>query len=148
MFDAAGSAAHFTLSRAKLRGPADSRIHPHDKQTDSLSVQRAGRRSAGRERGGSSPAGTLHSGPSWRSQLWEPWTWLDGRAGSSIRTWNRRVSSKTQERRLTSPLMKYLRVKSVLDSRNLLFRNCLLSLPFFHSVTSSWSGFENNARKR
>lgn len=41
---------------------------------------------------------------------------------------------------LTSSFMKYLRVKSFRDRRKVLFRNCLLSLPFFHSVDSNWSG--------
>lgn len=40
---------------------------------------------------------------------------------------------------LTSSLMKYLRVKSFWESRKVRLRNCLLSLPFFHSVASNSS---------
>lgn len=66
----------------------------------------------------------------------------------SLWTLNRRVTSNTWKTQLTSPLMKYLRVKSVLDRRNLLFTNCLFSLPFFHSVASNRSGVESNTRQK
>lgn len=37
-------------------------------------------------------------------------------------------------------MRKYLRVKSFWDSRKILFRNCLLSLPFFQRTDSNNSG--------
>lgn len=48
--------------------------------------------------------------------------------------------------KLTSSLIKYLRVKSFRDSRKILFKNCLLSLPFFHSVDSNRSGLDTANR--
>lgn len=51
------------------------------------------------------------------------------------------------EELLTSSLMKYLRVKSFCESRKVLLRNCLLSLPFFHSVASNSSGVSNSSKE-
>lgn len=42
--------------------------------------------------------------------------------------------------------MKYLRVKSLRDSTNILLTNCLLSLPFFQSVDSNRSGVTHQTK--
>ena len=129
----------------QLSSPARS----HGRQTDSSCVRPAGRISAGREHGRSSPAGKRRSDPSCRWSLWEPCTFLEGESwgrGLKIRikqflcSSDRNVDNDTATELLTSSFVKYLRVKSFRDKRKILLRNCLLSLPFFISVDSNRSG--------
>lgn len=120
-------------------------VHHRGKQTDSLYVCRAGRIFVGRGRGQPSLAGKLHSDHSYRWLLLEPST---SSIGEGVNNWVNNVFNATQDmlvklvkgkvsELLTSSLIKYLRVRSFWDKRKILLRNCLLTLPFFHSVTSN-----------
>lgn len=116
-------------------------VHLRDKQIDSSFAPPVCMRSADHWNGTPSLAGKPHSGPSSRWQLWEPWTGVqqwgwEGHFSTMQCTLETIQRAKAQ---LTSSLTKYLRVKSLRESRNVLLRKFLFSLPFFQSVNSKWS---------